>query len=100
MTGRCSACEHFLTLLHINRCKVFHNDSEDQTEMERTDEVYTGRYKFPSSKLSYQSKFYDGRVLHIASLQLSNTAIKTKHNVKINKHGAYKQEICNRIQSD
>jgi len=79
---------------------MFYNDSEDQTEMERTDEVYTGRYKFPSSKLSNQSKFYDSRVLHITSLQLSNTAVKTKYDVKINKHGPYKQEICNRIQSD
>lgn len=55
---------------------------------------------FPSSKLSNQSKFYDSRVLHITSLQLTNTAIKTKYNVKTNKHGPYKQEICNRIQSD
>jgi hypothetical protein len=79
---------------------VFYNDSEDQTEMEITGEVYTWRYKFPSSKLSNQSNFYDSQVLHITPHQLSNTAIKTKYGVKINKHGSFKQEICNRIQSD
>ena len=89
MTRRCSACEHFLIHFHINKCKVFYNGSEDQTEMERTGEVYTGRYKFPSSKLSNQSKFYDSWILHIISLQLSNAAIKTKYDVKINKHGPY-----------